>query len=120
MGVYKIWVGVAPSYTVTLYGKLTTTGLPIVFQYSYDAGVNWFDAGSYFDSTTCLSRGAFTVSSGNSATVRAWDGLSQYFVSRTNNSTTCPGSPYTTCNILVSNVTSDRNVAITVDVSTSC
>ena len=116
----SIWVATAPTYTVYLYGRLTITGLPIKFQYSYDAGANWSDAGDFFESTTCLLRGSFTITSGNSASIRAFDGVGQYFFSRTNNSTTCPGSPYTTCNGLVSNVTSDRNIAINVDVGSAC
>ena len=116
----KIWVASAGSYLVTIYGKLTGTGLPITFEYSLDGGTNWSSVGSSFDSTSCTSRGSFSVVSGNSAAIRASDGASTYFMSRTLNSTTCPGSPYTSCNVLVSNVTSDRNVAITVDVSTVC
>jgi hypothetical protein len=112
----KIWVETTPSYTVTIYGKLTSTGLPITFEYSLDGGTNWSSAGSSFDSTSCTSRGSFSVVSGNSALIRASDGASTYTMSRTLNSTTCPGSPYTACVVLVSNVTSDRNVAITVDI----
>jgi hypothetical protein len=109
-----------PIRTVTLYGALTNTGLPIKFQYSLDGGATWNDAGDYFDDTLCDNRGGFTIVSGNSASIRAWDGANQYFFGRVNNSTTCPGSPYTTCTGLVSNVTSDRNIAITVDVLTQC
>ena len=117
---FKIWVQTTPIYVVSLYGKLTFTGLPIKFQYSFDAGASWTDAGDYFDSTTCALRGSFSITGGTSASVRAFDGLSQYFFSRANNSTTCPGSPYTTCNGLVSLVNSNRDVAITVDVNTAC
>jgi len=112
---FKIWVQTTPSYLVTIYGKLTGIGLPITFEYTLDGGTNWLSAGSSFDSTTCASRGSFLVVSGNSASIRASDGSNTYFMSRTLNSTTCPGSPYTSCNVLVSNVTSNRNVAITVD-----
>jgi hypothetical protein len=115
----KVWATITPSYTVTIYGKLTGTGLPITFEYSLDGGTNWSSAGSSFDSTTCLSRGSFSVTSGNSASIRASDGSSTYYMSRTLNSTTCPGSPYTACLVLVSNVTSNRNVAITVDTNGS-
>lgn len=117
---YKIWVATTPSYTVTVYGKNSVSGLSIVLQYSLDGGTNWSDIGSYYDSTTCANRGGFQVVSGNSASVRAFDGSSTYYMSRTLNSTTCPGSPYTTCNVLISNVTSNRDVAITVDVGTAC
>jgi hypothetical protein len=111
---FKIWVSTTPSYLVTIYGKLTGTG-PITFEYTLNGGVSWSSAGSSFDSTTCASRGSFLVVSGNSASIRASDGSNTYFMSRTLNSTTCPGSPYTACEVLVSNVTSARNVAITVD-----
>lgn len=115
----KVWVRYRRIVTINLYGALTTTGLPIVFQYSPDL-TNWFDVGSYFDSTSCALRGSFNLATGDTATVRAWDGLSQYNNSRTNNSTTCPGSPYTSCLIAVTNVTGDRNIAITVNVSSTC
>jgi hypothetical protein len=110
-----------PQYTVTIYGKLTSAGsISIKFQYSLDGGTNWNDAGAFFDSTTCTVRGSFLVTSGNSASIRANDGTSNYLHARTLNSTTCPGSPYTVCSTLVSNVTSNRNVAITVDINTTC
>ena len=111
----KVWATITPSYTVTIYGKLTGTGLPITFEYSLDGGTNWLSAGSSFDSTSCTSRGSFLVVSGNSASIRGSDGSNTYFMSRTLNSTTCPGSPYTACEVLVPNVTSNKNVAITVD-----
>lgn len=110
-----------PQYTVTIYGKLTTAGsVSIKFIYSTDGGSTWNDAGSLFDSTTCSIRGSFLVTSGNNAQIRATDGTSFYFHNRTLNSTTCPGSPYSTCTTLVSSVTSNRNVAITVDISNTC
>jgi hypothetical protein len=118
----KIWVEEIPNYTVTIYGKLTEIGGPgaITFEYSLDGGTNWSSAGSSFDSTTCISRGSFSVVSGNSASIRASDGVNTYKMNRTLNSTTCPGSPYNSCEVLVSNVTSDRNVAITVDINATC
>lgn len=115
MSFFKVWIRYRPIVTVTIYGKLTGIGLPITFEYSLDGGINWSSAGSSFDSTTCASRGSFSLTSGNSASIRASDGSNTYFMSRTLNSTTCPGTPYTSCEVLVSNVTSDRNVAITVD-----
>jgi hypothetical protein len=119
MGIYKIWVQSTPSYLVTIYGKLTGTGLPITFEYTLDGGTNWLSAGSSFDSTSCTSRGSFLVVSGNSASIRASDGVYTYTMSRTLNSTTCPGSPYNACEVLVPTVTSNRNVAITVDTNGS-
>ena len=120
----KIWVETTPSYTVTIYGKLTEVGGgpgPITFQYSLDGGTNWSNAGSSFDSTSCTSRGSFSVVSGNSASIRAVDGsFTTYFMNRTLNSITCPGGLYTSCAVLISTVTSDRNVAITVDINTTC
>lgn len=109
------------NYTVTVYGSLTTTGIPIKFQYSTDGGSSWtdIDGDGYFDSTSCLSRGSVTVASGTTISLQATDGASVYFHARTLNSTSCPGSPYTACSSLVSNITSNRNVAITVDTSGS-
>ena len=114
---FQIWATtvIVPSYTVTIYGASTGTGLSITFEYSLDGGTSWSSVGSSFDSTSCSSRGSFLIVSGNSASIRASDGSNTYTMSRTLNSTTCPGSPYNACAVLVSNVTSDRDVAITVD-----
>jgi hypothetical protein len=113
----KVWVKYtyAGPFTINLYGKLTSVGLPITLQYSIDAGANWEDAGSSFDSTTCALRSTFDVSAGPSVIVRGWDGADSYPISRALDSTTCPAAG-AGCTILITTTSGvSRNVATTVD-----
>jgi hypothetical protein len=113
----KIWVRYtyAGPFTINLYGKLTTTGLPITLQYSTDGGTNWENAGSSFDSTSCDLRASIEVTAGPGVSVRGWDGANSYPISRALDSTTCPAAG-AGCTALITTTSGvSRNVATTVD-----
>lgn len=115
---FKVYVKYtyAGPFTINLYGKLTSVGLPITLQYSTDGGTNWADAGSSFDSTSCDLRATLSVSAGPSVSVRGWDGSSSYPISRALDSITCPAAGAGCIALITTNTGgTSRDVATTVD-----
>ena len=107
---------------ITIYARLTNAIDTFTIQYSYD-NASWTTLGTSSD-TSCGSKGSISVNNGSAVAVRVVgpDLLTTYFYTRAFDTTSCPtyDTGNRSCNGLISNVTSDRNVAITINGSDPC
>lgn len=111
-----------PVRLISVYASLTNAIDTFTIQYSYDSS-NWTSLGT-LSTTSCALIGSVPVDNGTSVVIRVVDpGLSQtYYYTRAFDTTVCPvyDAGNRSCAGLISNVTADRNMAITINVSSPC
>jgi hypothetical protein len=117
------WYSYEKGFAATVYAKLNTGTGDVVVQYSVDNQATWNNLGSTVINTSCLSRGTTAkVSLGGNIYFRTVDNVTAdiYGHVKANDTTTCPALVGIVCASSVLGLTSDKTVAINIDLTTIC